>query len=74
MPGRQKHPVQKGRTYTIIDGIEGGDSVGVTLATGMNGNNTCWVEKKPACIWTMIVSVYPLPELRTSPAVPMDWK
>ena len=32
-------------TYTIVDGIEGrGQFVGVTLATGMNGNNTCWVE------------------------------
>ena len=31
--------------YTIVDGIEGrGQFVGVTLATGMNGNNTCWVE------------------------------
>ena len=32
-------------SYTIIDGIQGkGQFVGVTLATGMNGNNTCWVE------------------------------
>ena len=29
----------------IVDGIEGrGQFVGVTLATGMNGNNSCWVE------------------------------
>lgn len=42
---RQEHPVQKGRSYTILDGVEGrGQFVGVTLATGMNGNNTCWVE------------------------------
>lgn len=42
---RQEHPVTKGRAYTIIDGIEGrGCFAGVTLATGMNGNNTCWVE------------------------------
>lgn len=42
---RQEHPVMKGRAYTIIDGIEGrGCFAGVTLATGMNGNNTCWVE------------------------------
>lgn len=35
----------KGKTYTVIDGISGkGQFVGVTLATGMNGNNTCWVE------------------------------
>ena len=42
---RQEHPGTKGRAYTIIDGIEGrGCFAGVTLATGMNGNNTCWVE------------------------------
>ena len=42
---RQEHPVTKGRAYMIIDGIEGrGCFAGVTLATGMNGNNTCWVE------------------------------
>lgn len=42
---RQEHPVQKGRSYTILDGVQGkGQFVGVTLATGMNGNNTCWVE------------------------------
>lgn len=42
---RQAHPVTKGKTYTIIDGIEGkGQFLGVTLASGMNGNNTCWVE------------------------------
>ncbi len=42
---RQEHPVTKGRSYTVIDGIEGkGQFLGVTLATGMNGHNTCWVE------------------------------
>ena len=42
---RQEHPVHKGRGYTIIDGIKGkGQFLGVTLAAGMNGNNTCWVE------------------------------
>ena len=42
---RQEHPVQKGRSYTIIDGIQGkGQFVGVTLATGMNGNNNRWEE------------------------------
>lgn len=42
---RQEHPVQKGRSYTVIDGIRGkGQFVGLTLATGINGNNTCWVE------------------------------
>ncbi len=42
---RQEHPVTKGRSYTVIDGIQGkGQFAGVTLATGMSGNNTCWVE------------------------------
>ncbi len=42
---RQEHPVEKGRAYTVVDGIKGkGTFVGVTLAAGMNGNNTCWVE------------------------------
>lgn len=42
---RQEHPVIKGRSYSVIDGIKGkGTFVGVTLAAGMNGNNTCWVE------------------------------
>ena len=42
---RQEHPVQKGRSYTVVDGIKGrGQFLGLTLASGMNGNNTCWVE------------------------------
>ena len=42
---RQQHPVTKGKSYTVIDGISGkGQFLGVTLATGMNGHNTCWVE------------------------------
>ena len=42
---RQEHPVQKGRSYVILDGVHGkGCSAGVTLASGMNGHNTCWVE------------------------------
>ncbi len=42
---RQEHPVQKGRSYTVIDNIKGkGQFLGLTLAAGMNGNNTCWVE------------------------------
>lgn len=42
---RQEHPVRKGRSYTVIDQIQGkGQFVGLTLAAGMNGNNTCWVE------------------------------
>jgi len=42
---RQAHPVTKGKSYTVIDGIKGkGQFIGMTLAAGMNGNNTCWVE------------------------------
>lgn len=42
---RQEHPVQKGRSYCILDGVTGkGRFVGVTLAAGLNGHNTCWVE------------------------------
>ncbi len=42
---RQEHPVVKGRAYTVLDGFHGkGTFLGVTIAAGMNGNNTCWVE------------------------------
>jgi hypothetical protein len=42
---RQEHPVQKGRSYVVLENIDGkGKFLGVTLAAGMNGNNTCWVE------------------------------
>ena len=42
---RQEHPVARGRSYVVLDGVEGrGTFVGMTLAAGMNGNNTCWVE------------------------------
>lgn len=42
---RQEHPVQKGRSYVVLDGITGkGRFVGMTLAVGVNGHNTCWVE------------------------------
>ena len=41
---RQEHPVTRGNTYTALDGVSGrGRFLGVTLATGMNGHNTCWV-------------------------------
>lgn len=42
---RQEHPVQKGRSYTVLD-VSGaqGQFAGLTLAAGMNGHNTCWVE------------------------------
>ena len=37
--------MQKGCSYTAVDGIRGrGECLGLTLATGVNGNNTCWVE------------------------------
>lgn len=42
---RQAHPVERGRSYTVVDGICGkGCFAGMTLAAGMNGHNTCWVE------------------------------
>lgn len=42
---RQEHPVQKGRSYTVIDGIRGsGRFAGLTLAVGVNGTSTCWLE------------------------------
>jgi len=42
---RQEHPVARGRSYTVLDGIQGrGRFLGITLASGMNGHNTCWVE------------------------------
>lgn len=42
---RQAHPNTKGKSYVVIDGIKGkGHFVGMTLASGINGNNTCWVE------------------------------
>lgn len=45
---RQEHPVQKGRSYVVLDNVEGrGKFLGVTLAAGMNGHNTCWVEGEP---------------------------
>ena len=71
---RQEHPVQKGRTYTIVDGIEGrGQFVGVTLATGMNGNNTCWVEGEARMyLDDDRIRLSTIPELKTTSAVPMD--
>ncbi len=42
---RQEHPVCKGRSYVVLDGVDGtGRFVGLTMAVGVNGNNTCWVE------------------------------
>lgn len=42
---RQEHLVQKGRSYVVLDGVEGrGRFLGMTLAVGVNGHNTCWVE------------------------------
>lgn len=42
---RQEHPVQKGRSYVVLDKIKGeGKFLGMTLSVGVNGHNTCWVE------------------------------
>lgn len=42
---RQEHPVQKGRSYIVLDNVEGeGKFLGMTLSVGVNGHNTCWVE------------------------------
>ena len=42
---RQEHPIQKGRSYVVLDNIQGnGRFIGMTLAVGVNGHNTCWVE------------------------------
>lgn len=42
---RMEHPVTKGVPYTVLDGVEGrGRFAGVTLAVGLNGNTTTWVE------------------------------
>ena len=42
---RQEHPVQKGRSYVALENVCGrGRFLGVTLAAGINGHNTCWVE------------------------------
>lgn len=42
---RQEHPVTPGRAYTVLDGVEGrGCFAGLTLAVGLNGHNTCFVE------------------------------
>lgn len=42
---RQEHPVQKGRSYVVLDHVEGaGCFAGIAFAAGSNGNNTCWVE------------------------------
>lgn len=42
---RQAQPLEAGKAYTVIDGIEGsGNFLGVTLSAGINGRNGCWVE------------------------------
>lgn len=42
---RQEHPVTKGKAYTVVENVQGrGAFIGITLASGMNGANTCWVE------------------------------
>lgn len=42
---RQEHPVQKGRSYVVLDNVYGkGRFIGTTFSCGVNGHNTCWVE------------------------------
>ena len=42
---RQEHPVQKGRSYCVLNLPEDrGRFLGMTMAVGVNGHNTCWVE------------------------------
>lgn len=42
---RREHPVTKGETYVAIDNIQGcGRFAGITLAVGLNGHSSCWVE------------------------------
>lgn len=41
---RQQHPVCRGQAYPVAE-IQGrGCFAGLSLAVGVNGNNTCWVE------------------------------
>lgn len=41
----QAHPVEKGKAYVVLDHVSGkGRFLGVNLAVGLNGHNTCWVE------------------------------
>lgn len=41
----QEHPVKKGKSYPVVENIIGtGFFAGLSLAVGINGNNTCWVE------------------------------
>lgn len=42
---RQEHPVQKGRSYVVLENVQGkGRYIGTTFSSGLNGHNTCWVE------------------------------
>ena len=42
---RQEHPVQKGRSFVVLDGIKGkGLFLGNTFSVGVNGINCCWCE------------------------------
>jgi len=45
---RQEHPVTRGRAYKALDIRDAeGCFAGITLAVGLNGNNTCFVEGEP---------------------------
>ncbi|MBQ3037547.1 MAG: DUF2961 domain-containing protein [Clostridia bacterium] len=41
---RQEHPVEKGRSYVALDVAGRGMFAGIAMASGLNGNSTCWVE------------------------------
>lgn len=45
---QQAHPVTHGKAYTALD-VRGAEGcfAGITLAVGINGNNTCFVEGEP---------------------------
>jgi hypothetical protein len=44
----QEHPVVKGKAFTALDIHDAeGFFAGITLAVGINGNNTCFVEGEP---------------------------
>lgn len=41
---RQEHPVCRGRAYEALNTSGRGRFLGITMAAGMNGHSTCWVE------------------------------
>ncbi len=48
----REHPVTPGRAYSAGRRGGGADALGLTLAVGLNGHNTCFVERRgQRCIW-----------------------